>query len=96
MAASRRILAQYREDGNDYLDGIITSDETWIFLFDLETKEESRKWKTDSSPPPKTARQVKSIGKTDVVQHLRDELPRIRYPLRLSTMSTDPDALLMQ
>lgn len=63
VAASRKFLAQYYKDGDDYLDRIITTDETWLFLFDPETKEQSRQWKTDGSPPPKKARHAKSTGK---------------------------------
>lgn len=36
VAASKKFLAQYRKDGDDYLERIITTDETWIFLFDPE------------------------------------------------------------
>jgi len=58
-----KFLENYRLQGDEYLSRIITTDETWLFLYDPETKEQSRQWKTDASPPPKKARVVKSAGK---------------------------------
>lgn len=63
VKASRKFLTRYRKEGDDVLNRIITNDETWLFLFDPETKEQSRQWKAPCSPPPKKARRSKSIGK---------------------------------
>lgn len=63
IEASRKFLSRYNKEGEDFLNRIITTDETWIFLFDPETKEQSRQWKSDASPPPKKARRSKSVGK---------------------------------
>lgn len=63
VTASRKFLARYRKEGDTFLSRIITTDETWLFLYDPETKEQSRQWKTPGSPPPKKARVVKSAGK---------------------------------
>lgn len=61
--SSRKFLARYQKEGDAFLDRIITTDETWLFLYDPETKEQSRQWTRDGSPPPKKARQSKSVGK---------------------------------
>ena len=61
--ASRRFLSQYRREGTQFLDKIITTDETWMYLYDPQTKEQSKQWKTPASPQPKKARVVKSTGK---------------------------------
>lgn len=61
--ASRKFLNRYHKEGDDMLDRIVTTDETWLFLFDPETKEQSKHWKTPASPPPKKARVCKSVGK---------------------------------
>jgi hypothetical protein len=38
----------------------ITSDETWIYGYDVETEQQSTRWKSPASPRPKEARQVRS------------------------------------
>ena len=47
----------------DYLDTIITGDETWVYGYDPETKAQSSQWKRPSSPRPTKARQVRSKTK---------------------------------
>ncbi|GFG30152.1 hypothetical protein Cfor_00898 [Coptotermes formosanus] len=39
---------------------VITGDETWLFRYDLVTKQQSYPWKTPTSPRPKKAQQVRS------------------------------------
>jgi hypothetical protein len=54
-----------RVEGNElsFLDRIITTDETWLFHYDPESKQESSVWKTPRSPPQKKVRVQKSGGK---------------------------------
>lgn len=63
LDASRKFLQRYRRGGEDFLDRIVTTDETWFYLFDPETKEQSRQWKTPGSPTPKKAKVCKTAGK---------------------------------
>ena len=56
-------LARFRKDGDNFLDRIVTTDETIINFYDPETKKESMVWKRRSSPPPKKARVTKSSKK---------------------------------
>ena len=49
----RQVERLERED-NYFLRRIITVNETWISLYEPETKEESTVWKTPGSPSPKT------------------------------------------
>ena len=60
---SREFLERYRRDGTSFLDRIITTDETWLWHFDPESKIQSSVWKTPQTPPPKKARVNKSGGK---------------------------------
>lgn len=60
---SNSFLRRYRIEGNAFLDRIITTDETWLWLFDPETKQQSSVWKRSSSPPPTKARVNKCGGK---------------------------------
>jgi hypothetical protein len=48
-------LLQRVENEPVLLNLIITCDETWIFMYDLETKQQSMQWKSSSSPRPKKA-----------------------------------------
>ena len=61
--ASKKFLRRYRHEGEEFLSRIVTTDETWLFLYDPETKEQSSQWKNTDSPPPKKARVCKSAGK---------------------------------
>ena len=49
-------LLQRIENEPDLLNSIITCDETWVFTYDPETKQQSMQWKSTSSPRPKKAR----------------------------------------
>ena len=42
---------------------IITTDETWLFYYDPETKQQSSQRKSSDSLPPKKARMSTSMGK---------------------------------
>jgi hypothetical protein len=42
------------------LSRVITGDESWIYGYDLKTKQQSSQWKIPNSLRPKKARQVKS------------------------------------
>ena len=51
-------------DGNpEYLNTVITGDESWVYGYDPETKAQSSQWKHSSSPRPKNARQMRSKTK---------------------------------
>lgn len=60
-------LLQRVEIEPDYLDNVITGDETWVFEYDPETKRQSSEWHTDQSPKPKKARMSKSKVKTMLI-----------------------------
>jgi len=63
VKASRQFLQSYQREGDTFLDRIITTDESWFYYLDPETKSQSSVWKHTSSPPPKKARVTKSVGK---------------------------------
>ena len=64
VRASQAFLQQYRKKGDEeFLDRIITTDETWLHYYDPEGKRESSVWKTAGTPPPKKAKVSKSAGK---------------------------------
>ena len=63
VRCSEEFVRRYENEGEDFLDRIITTDETWLWHFDPETKAQSCIWKTPGTPPPKKARVQKSGGK---------------------------------
>ena len=63
VAVSKQFLRRNTREGDMFLDRIITCDETWLWLFDPETKQQSTQWTDKESETPKKARVAKSGGK---------------------------------
>jgi predicted transcriptional regulator len=55
----QNVLEKIEEDP-DFLNSVVTCDETWLFQYGPETKRQSMQWKTTHSPRPKKARMSKS------------------------------------
>ena len=53
----------FGREGKDFLDCIITCDETWVHHITLESKRASKQWKRANTPPPKKFRAIASSGK---------------------------------
>ena len=53
----------FRSDPNDFLSRLVTMDETWLYHYDPETKQQSMEWRHSGSHRPKTFRVQKSTGK---------------------------------
>ena len=53
----------FRRDINDFLSRLVTMDETWLYRYDPETKQQSMEWRHSGSPRPKKFRVQKSAGK---------------------------------
>ena len=51
----------------EFLSRVITSDESWILEYDLETKGQNQEWHTANSPRPKKARMSKSKIKSMLI-----------------------------
>ncbi|GFX99029.1 protein GVQW3 [Trichonephila clavipes] len=78
-------LEMINSDEN-FLKKIITGDETWVYGYDPETKQQSSQWKFPSEPRPKKARQSRSqtINKeyyVEVLKRLRNAIRRKRPQL---------------
>ena len=63
VADSSAFLRRVEREGERFLSRIITTDETWLWLHDPETRSQSAVWKRTGSPPPKKARVTRSGGK---------------------------------
>jgi hypothetical protein len=57
---------QVRNDP-DFLSKVVTGDESWIYGYDPETKQQSSQWKCPSSPRPNKAQQVKNNVKSMLI-----------------------------
>ena len=61
VLCSTEFLRRYEREGERFLRRIITTDETWMFLYEPESKRESMVWKRSTSPPPKKARTASQL-----------------------------------
>ena len=61
--ASEQLLEFFRPNPNDFLSRLVTMDETWLYHYDPETKQQSMEWRDSGSPSPKIIGVKKSAGK---------------------------------
>jgi hypothetical protein len=66
ISVCRELKQQTRDDPN-FISNIITGDETWVYAYDPETKQQSSQWKSPNSPWPKKVRQVRSNVKSILI-----------------------------
>ena len=55
----------------NFLDNVITGDESWVFDYDPETKRQISEWHTKSSPRPKKAHMSRYKVKTKIIVFFR-------------------------
>lgn len=60
-------LKKETESDQNFLTKAITSDESWGYGYDTETKQASSQWKIPNSPKPKKAREVRLNVKLMVI-----------------------------
>lgn len=60
-------LLQRATDDSTFLSRLVTGDETWVYGYDPETKQQSSQWKRPASPRPRKARQVRSSTKSMLI-----------------------------
>lgn len=63
VETSRQFLQQWADQKEEFLDSVVTGDETWVFHFTPETKQQSREWRHSTSPKPRKFKQTQSAGK---------------------------------
>jgi len=61
--SSEQLLEFFLRDPNDFLSRLVTMDETWLYHYDPETKQQSLEWRHSGSPHPKKFQVQKSAGK---------------------------------
>jgi len=60
-------LRQRAVDDPSFMSRVITGDESWVYGYDPETKQQSLQWKSPGSPRPKKARQSRSATKSMLI-----------------------------
>jgi len=60
-------LRQLASGDETFLSMVSTGDESWVYGYDPETKQQSSQWKSPMSPRPKKARHVKSNTKSMII-----------------------------
>ena len=63
VESCQRFVQRFKREGEDFLSRIVTADETWISLYEPESKEQSTMWKTLGSPSPKKFKVSRSTKK---------------------------------
>lgn len=63
LGAALTFLQRYHDDGDEFLDRIVTGDETWISHFTPETKQQSMHWRHSGSPVRTKFKQTLSVRK---------------------------------
>jgi len=61
--SSDHTLEFFRRDSNGFLSRLVTMDETWLYHYDPETKQQTMEWRHSGSPRPKKFRSQNSAGK---------------------------------
>ena len=60
---SRYLLSCYEDDRGNFIERVVTQDETWVHHCDPESKMQSKQWKHLGSPPPKKFKSFHSAAK---------------------------------
>ena len=60
-------LRQRALDDPSFMSRVITGDESWVYGYDPETKQQSSQWKSPGSPRPKKARQSRNALKSMLI-----------------------------
>jgi len=61
--SSEQLLEFFRRGPNDFLSQLVTMDETWLYHYDQETKQQPMEWRHSGSPCPKKFRVQKPAGR---------------------------------
>lgn len=67
LTVASEMLERIEADGLDWMNSIVTGDETWVFQYDPETKRQSMQWVGEDGSRPKKARMSRSQIKTMLI-----------------------------
>ena len=66
-------LEFFRREPNDFLSRLVTMDETWLYHYDPETKQQSMEWRYSGSPRPTKIPSAKICWKSSRLEFFLDE-----------------------
>jgi len=85
-----QLLEFFRSDPNNFLSRLVTMDETWLYHYDLDSKQQSMEWRHSGSPRPKKFRVQNSTGKVLAsIFWYHDGILLIDYLSKGQTMNTE-------
>ena len=88
--SSEQLLEFFRRDPNDFMSRLVTMDETWLYHYDSETKQQSMEWQHSGSPRTKKFRMQKSAGKFFAsIFWCQDSILLIDYLLKGQTINAE-------
>ena len=88
--SSEQLLEFFRRDPNDFPSRLVTMDETWLYHYDPETKQQSMEWRHSGSPCPQKFWLQKSTGKVlDSIFWDQDGILLIDYLWKGQTINTE-------
>jgi len=61
--SSEQLSEFFQRDPNDFLSRLLTMEETWLYHYNPETKQQSMEWRHSGSPHPEKFHVQKSAGK---------------------------------
>ncbi|GFQ96234.1 HTH_48 domain-containing protein [Trichonephila clavata] len=64
FSSALTFLERYHNEGEDFLDQLVTGDETWVAYVTPESKQQSMEWRHSSSPKRVKFKQTISAGKS--------------------------------
>jgi hypothetical protein len=77
LVAVTQLLQRYERKGAEFLDSVVTCDETWVHYVTSESKRSSKQWKHTHSPtPPKKRKQFFQRGRSWL---LCSGIPRVSF-----------------
>jgi hypothetical protein len=83
-------LQRYRNEGNAFLDRILTVDESWIHSFDPQLKRQNAEWRAPTSPRKKIARLSQGALKVMHVMFFSRNGLVPDHPVPVGTTANDP------
>lgn len=81
----RANLRRVRREGNNFINRIITGDETWVYSWDPELKRQSAQWRNSGSPRPEKARRKQGAVKVMHIIFFDSRGVLVNWPVPVGT-----------
>jgi len=85
---SRELLERFEKEGEDFVQKIITGDETWVHHYDPENKRQSMECRHKESPQPKKFKTQASAGKVMLTVFWNSDLVALADFLEKETVNS--------